>query len=96
MTSPLQGGGRRFKKSPFEKSALAEKGIESPPRPIILLKMRCNTYSKKMNYSKELKLNDYALDGWRCHCGEIYFNPEQAQRILRLNKQATILLKQLE
>lgn len=48
--------------------------------------MKCVTCGKKMNYMKKLKFNNYILDGWKCSCGEIYFNPEQAQRILLLNK----------
>ncbi len=39
-----------------------------------------------MKYARGLKFNDYTLDGWRCFCGEIYFNPEQVQRVLLLNK----------
>jgi len=39
-----------------------------------------------MKYVKGLKFNEYKIDGWKCSCGEIYYNPEQAQRILLLNK----------
>ena len=39
-----------------------------------------------MKYVKGMKFNDYTIDGWRCSCGEIYYNPEQAQKILLLNK----------
>lgn len=39
-----------------------------------------------MKYIKDLQFNEYKIDGWRCSCGEIYFNPEQAQKILLLNK----------
>ncbi len=31
--------------------------------------------------------------GWKCSCGEEYFNPDEAQKILLLNK---ILKKQFE
>ena len=33
-----------------------------------------------------MEFNEYAIDGWKCSCGEIYYDPEQAQRILLLNK----------
>ncbi len=39
-----------------------------------------------MKYVKELKFNEYILDGWKCSCGEIYFNPEQVHKALLLNK----------
>jgi len=39
-----------------------------------------------MKYVKELQFNEYKVDGWVCSCGEVYYNPEQAQRILLLNK----------
>ena len=35
---------------------------------------------------KNLSFNGYKLDGWKCSCGEIYYEPEQAQRILLINK----------
>ncbi len=38
-------------------------------------------------YKNHLKFNRYDLDGWKCKkCGEIYYNPEKAERILLLNK----------
>jgi hypothetical protein len=33
-----------------------------------------------------MKFNEYKVGGWVCSCGEIYYNPEQAQKILLLNK----------
>ncbi len=39
-----------------------------------------------MKYRNGMKFNNYLLDGWICSCGEVYYNPEQAQRILLLNK----------
>ena len=48
--------------------------------------MKCHKCGKKMEYVKGLKFNEFKIDGWKCDCGEIYFNPEQAQRILLLNK----------
>ena len=39
-----------------------------------------------MKYAKGLKFNEYKVDGWVCPCGEVYYNPEQAQKILLLNK----------
>lgn len=48
--------------------------------------MKCHKCGKSMKYVKGLKFNDYKVDGWKCSCGETYFNPEQAQKILLLNK----------
>ena len=48
--------------------------------------MRCHKCGRKMKYVKTLKFNEYKIDGWKCACGEIYFNPEQAQKVLLLNK----------
>lgn len=48
--------------------------------------MKCPKCDKKMKYVKNLKFNDYNIDGWKCACGEIYYNPEQAQKILLLNQ----------
>ena len=39
-----------------------------------------------MEYVKRMKFNEYKIDGWKCSCGEIYYNPEQAQKILSQNK----------
>ncbi|MFO8016218.1 MAG: AbrB/MazE/SpoVT family DNA-binding domain-containing protein [Candidatus Woesearchaeota archaeon] len=35
---------------------------------------------------KGIKFNQHRIDGWKCSCGETYFDPEQAQRLLLLNK----------
>ena len=48
--------------------------------------MRCHNCNKKMDYRKDLKFNEYRIDGWKCSCGEAYFNPEQAEKILLINK----------
>lgn len=55
--------------------------------------MKCHKCGKKMEYKKGLKFNEYKIDGWKCSCGEIYFNPEQAQRILLLNKLKKLVIK---
>ena len=39
-----------------------------------------------MRYVKNIEFNNHKIDGWKCSCGEIYYNPEQAQKILLLNK----------
>lgn len=39
-----------------------------------------------MKYVKSMKFNEYSIDGWKCSCGETFYNPEQAQKILLLNK----------
>lgn len=38
-----------------------------------------------MKYTKGIEFNSYKIDGWKCECGEIYYNPEQAQKILISN-----------
>jgi len=40
-----------------------------------------------------LRFQGIDIDGWKCKCGEEFFDPEQAQRILLLNK---ILAKEYE
>lgn len=38
-------------------------------------------------YKKHMKFNGYDIDGWKCKsCGESYYNPEKAEKILLLNK----------
>lgn len=39
-----------------------------------------------MEYIGGIKFNEYKIDGWKCSCGEVYYNPEQAQKVLLLNK----------
>lgn len=34
----------------------------------------------------KLSFQGEAIDGWQCACGEKYYDPGQAQRILALNK----------
>ena len=48
--------------------------------------MKCHKCNKLMKPAKGIKFNEFEIDGWKCACGEIYYNPEQAQRILLLNK----------
>ncbi|OIO65521.1 hypothetical protein AUJ68_02815 [Candidatus Woesearchaeota archaeon CG1_02_57_44] len=38
-----------------------------------------------MKPQKGIRFNEYTVDGWVCTCGEKYYEPEQAQRILLLN-----------
>ena len=48
--------------------------------------MKC-VCGKTANYVKNLKFNSYTIDGWKCDsCGEIYYDPEKAEKILMLNK----------
>ena len=48
--------------------------------------MKC-ICGKTANYAKNLKFNSYDIGGWKCDsCGEIYYDPEKAERILMLNK----------
>ena len=48
--------------------------------------MKCNTCGKAMKAVKGIQFNEYTVDGWKCACGEVYYDPEQAQKILVLNK----------
>ncbi|MBU2561330.1 MAG: AbrB/MazE/SpoVT family DNA-binding domain-containing protein [Nanoarchaeota archaeon] len=49
--------------------------------------VRCYKCGRKMKYIRGLKFNQYAVDGWKCgDCGEVYYDADQAQRILLLNK----------
>ena len=42
---------------------------------------------KIADYTKHLKFNNQDIDGWECKsCGEAYYNPEKAEKILLLNK----------
>ncbi len=38
--------------------------------------------------AKEARLSfqGHQIDGWKCRCGEEYFDPEQAEKILMLNR----------
>ncbi|MCK5290477.1 MAG: hypothetical protein KAR39_00470 [Thermoplasmata archaeon] len=47
--------------------------------------MVCVTCGKTAKTAK-LRFQGAEIDGWRCSCGEEYFDPEQAQRILLFNK----------
>lgn len=48
--------------------------------------MKCHVCGKKMFFQRALQFNEFHVAGWQCSCGEIYYDPEQAQRILLLNK----------
>ena len=48
--------------------------------------MKCYKCKKNMKFVKGMSFNNFRLDGWKCSCGETYFNPEQAEKILLLNK----------
>lgn len=55
--------------------------------------MKCNKCGKTMKFVKEMKFNEYSIDGCKCSCGEIYYDPEQAQKVLLLNKLKKEVLK---
>lgn len=41
----------------------------------------------KIAKEEQLRFQGYDVRGWKCkHCGEIYYHPEDAQRILLINK----------
>ncbi len=48
--------------------------------------MKCQNCGKSMHAVKGMKFNNYSIDGWKCPCGETYYEPEQANKILLLNK----------
>jgi AbrB family looped-hinge helix DNA binding protein len=47
--------------------------------------MKCVKCGKTARPAK-LRFQGQPIDGWKCKCGESYFDPAQAQRILLLNK----------
>ncbi len=47
--------------------------------------MKCISCGKTARPAK-LSFQGRKIDGWKCTCGEEYFEPEQAQRILLLNQ----------
>jgi CxxC motif-containing protein len=47
--------------------------------------MKCISCGKTAKTAK-LSFQGHKIDGWKCPCGEEYFEPEQAQRILLLNQ----------
>jgi YgiT-type zinc finger domain-containing protein len=48
--------------------------------------MKC-VCGETAKYVKHLRFNSHDIDGWKCDsCGEEYYNPEKAERILLLNK----------
>jgi len=48
--------------------------------------MKCDKCQKTMSPSKDLNFNGNKIDGWKCSCGEIYFESSQIQKILLINK----------
>lgn len=49
--------------------------------------LKCVFCKAKAFPKKGMKFNGYSIDGWKCgKCGEEYFDPDQAQRILFINK----------
>jgi len=55
--------------------------------------MKCHSCGKEMVHRKDLSFNGEKLAGYRCGCGEEYFDPEAAQRVLlraKLRKQAPL------
>ena len=48
--------------------------------------MKCYKCGKGMVYHTRLRFKEYTLRGWNCVCGEMYFDSDDAQRTLLLNK----------
>lgn len=44
--------------------------------------VKCTSIAKPA----QLSFQGYAIEGWKCSCGEEYFDPAQAQRILSMQK----------
>jgi hypothetical protein len=40
-----------------------------------------------MTAKKATPVNEHRIDGFTCSCGEIFFDPEQAERVLLKKKQ---------
>jgi hypothetical protein len=48
--------------------------------------MNCPKCKRKMSFKKGIPFNEHRIDGFTCTCGEVFFDPEQAERVLLLNK----------
>lgn len=47
--------------------------------------MKCHICKRKMKHYDELNFNNSKIPGWKCSCGEVYYEPKEAQKILLLN-----------
>ena len=47
--------------------------------------MKCVKCGRTAQPAK-LSFQGFGIDGWKCPCGEEYFDPSQAEQILSLNK----------
>ena len=49
--------------------------------------MKCLNCKEIMDYKINLRFDKHLLRGWKCNeCGERYYDSEQAERILLMNK----------
>jgi hypothetical protein len=48
--------------------------------------MKCHKCNEQMKFVKAMDFNSHKIDGWKCSCGEIYYDSKQANNILLLNK----------
>jgi hypothetical protein len=48
--------------------------------------MKCYRCGGIAKFRKGIRFGRYKIDGWECKCGEAYFDPVQAERILFINK----------
>lgn len=55
--------------------------------------MKCHKCNKIMVREKDMSFNSYKIDGWKCVCGEIYFESAQAQKVLLVNKLKNEVIK---
>ena len=50
--------------------------VKRPPR-------KCRECGQGMERAKDIDFHGYKLDGWKCACGEVYFDMDQAKQMLR-------------
>ena len=44
---------------------------------------KCNICKKEMLSVDNIKLKEFLIKGWRCDCGQIHSDPEDADKIIR-------------
>ena len=55
--------------------------------------MKCDKCKKVMEHRTDMVFNGTKIQGCLCTCGEKYYSPEQAQRILLVNKLKNEMIK---
>lgn len=54
--------------------------------------LKC-TCGKIAEYKEHLKFNQFDISGWVCSCGEVYYDPVKAEKILRIPKEVSDILE---